>query len=128
VGYARLVATPSMTEVGQFAIPQTSDPGVAVGFGDLSVHEVEVPRGDPDEGGANVDDDKLAYFSWYAGGFRVINFTNPASPVEVGRYIDPAGNNFWGVALAEDQAGNRIVLASDRDFGLFIFRYTGPTP
>src|SRR5688572_31574024 len=44
----------------------------------LSVHEVEVPRGDPDEGGTNVDDDKLAYFSWYAGGFRVIDFTNPA--------------------------------------------------
>ena len=127
-GYARLVATPSMTEVGQFAIPQTGDPAFAVGFGDMSVHEVEVPRNDPDEGGTNVDTDKLAYFSWYAGGFRVIDFTNPASPREVGRYIDPAGNNFWGVALAEDQAGNRIVLASDRDFGLFIFRYTGVIP
>jgi hypothetical protein len=127
-GYARLVATPSMTEVGQFAIPPTSDPAFAVGFGDMSVHEVEVPRGDPDEGGANIDTDKLAYFSWYAAGFRVINFTNPASPAEVGHYVDPAGNNFWGVALAEDQNGNRIVLASDRDFGLFIFRYTGPTP
>jgi hypothetical protein len=117
-----------MTEVGQFAIPPTSDPAFAVGFGDMSVHEVEVPRGDPDEGGANVDTDKLAYFSWYAAGFRVINFTNPASPAEVGHYVDPAGNNFWGVALAEDQNGNRIVLGSDRDFGLFIFRYTGPTP
>jgi hypothetical protein len=127
-GYARLVATPSMTEVGQFAIPPTSDPAFAVGFGDMSVHEVEVPRGDPDEGGANIDTDKLAYFSWYAAGFRVINFTNPASPAEVGHYVDPAGNNFWGVALAEDQNGNRIVLGSDRDFGLFIFRYTGPTP
>jgi hypothetical protein len=89
---------------------------------------VEVPRNDSDEGGTNVDTDKLAYFSWYAGGFRVIDFTDPASPRAVGHYIDPAGNNFWGVALAEDQAGNRIVLTSDRDFGLFIFRYTGPTP
>jgi hypothetical protein len=126
-GYARLIRN-STTEVGQFAIPETGDPNFAVGFGDLSIHEVEVPRGDPDEGGPNVDDDKLAYFSWYSGGFRVIDFTNPASPVEVGRYIDPAGNNFWGVALAEDQNGNRIVLGSDRDFGLFIFRYTGPIP
>ena len=126
-GYARLISN-STIEVGQFAIPETDDPAFAVGFGDLSIHEVEVARRDPDEGGPNVDDDKLAYFSWYAGGFRVVNFTNPASPVEVGRYIDPAGNNFWGVALAEDQSGNRIVLASDRDFGLFIFRYTGPIP
>jgi len=130
-GYARLVdtSTPSApSEVGQFAIPETDDPAFATGFGDLTVHEVEVPRGDPNEGGPNVDDDKLAYFSWYSGGFRVLDFTNPANPKEVGHYIDPNGNNFWGVALAEDAGGNRIVLASDRDFGLFIFRYTGPTP
>jgi hypothetical protein len=79
-------------------------------------------------GATDDDTDKLAYFSWYAGGFRVVNITNPASPVEVGHYIDPLGNDFMGVALAEDQTGNRIVLASDRDFGLFVFRYTGPTP
>jgi hypothetical protein len=55
-----------------------------------------------------------------------VHITDPANPTEVGHYIDPDGNNFWGVALAEDQNGDRIVLASDRDFGLFIFRYTGP--
>jgi hypothetical protein len=107
---------------------RSSDPAFAAGFGDLTVHEVEVPRGDPNEGGPAPDDDRLAYFSWYAGGFRVVDITDPANPTEVGHYIDPAGNNFWGVALAEDQNGDRIVLASDRDFGLFIFRYTGPLP
>jgi hypothetical protein len=126
-GYARVIRN-STTEVGQITIPETDDPAFAVGFGDLTVHEVEVPRNNPDEGGANVDTDKLAYFSWYAGGFRVDDITDPASPTEVGHYIDPKGNNFWGVALAEDQNGSRIVLASDRDFGLFIFRYTGPVP
>jgi hypothetical protein len=49
-------------------------------------------------------------------------------PEEVGHFIDEGGNNFWGVALAEDQNGDRIILASDRDFGLYIFRYTGPIP
>ena len=130
-GYARVVdtSTPSApTEVGQITIPETADPAFAAGFGDLTVHEVEVPRGDPNEGGPAPDDDRLAYFSWYAGGFRVVDITDPANPTEVGHYIDPAGNNFWGVALAEDQNGDRIVLASDRDFGLFIFRYTGPLP
>jgi hypothetical protein len=43
---------------------------------------------------------------------------------EVGAFIDQGGNDFWGVALAEDPNGDRIVLAS-RDFGLYIFRYTG---
>jgi hypothetical protein len=130
-GYGRVVDTsnPSApTEVGQFAIPQTDDPAFAVGFGDVDVHEVEVPRGDPNEGGPNSDDDKLAYYAWYSGGLRVMDFTNPASPQEAGRYIDANGNNFWGVALAEDQNGDRIILNSDRDFGLFIFRYTGETP
>ncbi|MGH9260381.1 MAG: hypothetical protein ACRD08_10875, partial [Acidimicrobiales bacterium] len=130
-GYARVVdasAPGAPTEVGQITIPETDDPAFAAGFGDLTVHEVEVARGDENEGGPAPDDDKLAYFSWYSGGFRVVDITNPASPTEVGHYIDPNGNNFWGVALAEDQNGNRIVLASDRDFGLFIFRYTGPLP
>jgi hypothetical protein len=130
-GYARVVdtSTPSApTEVGQITIPETADPAFAAGFGDLTVHEVEVPRGDPNEGGPAPDDDRLAYFSWYSGGFRVVDITDPANPTELGHYIDPEGNNFWGVALAEDQNGDRIVLASDRDFGLFIFRYTGPLP
>jgi hypothetical protein len=130
-GYARLIdtSTPSApTEVGQFNIPETADPAFAAGFGDLTVHEVEVPRGNPNEGGPGVDDDKLAYFSWYAGGFRVIDITDPSNPQEVGHHIDVGGNNHWGVALAEDQDGDRIVLASDRDFGLYIYRYTGPVP
>ena len=126
-GYARLIEN-STTEVGQFNIPETADPEKASGFGDLTVHEVEVPRGDPNEGGASPDDDKLAYFSWYSGGFRVIDITDPSSPEEVGHHIDVGGNNHWGVALAKDQNGDRIVLASDRDFGLYIYRYTGELP
>ncbi|HEU0245684.1 MAG TPA: PA domain-containing protein [Gaiellaceae bacterium] len=127
-GYVRLLdSNPAggFTEIDQLAIPETSDPAFATGFGDLTVHEVEVPRADPNEGGSHPDDGELAYFSWYSGGFRVAEY-DATGITEVGHYIDPAGNNFWGVALAEDENGDRIVLASDRDFGLFIFRYTGP--
>jgi hypothetical protein len=129
-GYVRLLdSNPAggFTEIDQLTIPETIDPAFNQGFGDLTVHEVEVPRGDPNEGGPAPDDGKLAYFSWYSGGFRVASF-DATGIEEVGHYIDPKGNNFWGVALAEDQIGDRIVLGSDRDFGLFIFRYTGPTP
>jgi len=127
-GYVRLFDSDpagGFTEIDQLAIPETSDPAFATGFGDLTVHEVEVPRGDPNEGGTHPDDGVLAYFSWYSGGFRVAEYDSTGI-TEVGRYIDPEGNNFWGVALAEDQNGDRIILASDRDYGLFIFRYTGP--
>lgn len=126
-GYVRLFDSDpagGFTEIDQLTIPETVDPATAFGFGDLTVHEVEVPRGDPNEGGPHPDDGVLAYFSWYSGGFRVAEY-DASGITEVGHYIDPNGNNFWGVALAEDENGNRIVLASDRDFGLFIFRYTG---
>ena len=127
-GYVRLFdSNPAggFIEIAQLTIPETDDPAFASGFGDLTVHEVEVPRSDPNEGGSHPDDGVLAYFSWYAGGFRVAEY-DASGITEVGHYIDPAGNNFWGVALAEDQNGDRIILASDRDYGLFIFRYTGP--
>jgi hypothetical protein len=132
-GYSRVLDTSDPAnpiELAQVTIPETDDEEFATGFGDLTVHEVEVPRGDPNEGGPSPDDDVLAYYSWYAGGLRVVDISDPANPVEVGHYINEAGNNFWGVALALDENGDRIILASDRDFGLFIFRYIGeiPTP
>jgi len=43
---------------------------------------------------------------------------------EVGHYIDANRNNFWGVQVW--QFGNsEYVLASDRDYGVYIFEYTG---
>jgi hypothetical protein len=130
-GYVRVLDTDpasAPTEIAQITIPETADEDFATGFGDVTVHEVEVPRGDPNEGGPAPDDDLVAYFSWYSGGFRVFDISDPSNPAELGHFIDAQGNNFWGVALAEDENGDRIVLASDRDFGLFIFRYTGALP
>jgi hypothetical protein len=52
-------AAPS--EISQITIPETVDEAFAIGFGDLTVHEVEMPRGDQNEGGPAGDDDKVAY-------------------------------------------------------------------
>ncbi len=40
-------------------------------------------------------------------------------------FIDTGGNNFWGVEQFT-QGGERYIAGSDRDFGLYLFRYTGP--
>lgn len=78
----------------------------------------------------------MLYLSYYAGGLRALQIqcSNPADNtscelVEVGGYLDPAGNNFWGVEVilhpADDpnvQGDEVLILASDRDYGLFIFR------
>jgi hypothetical protein len=117
-GYVRLLERSTMTQVDAYAIDEALDPAFASGFGDLSVHEVAV---DPRRRG-------LAYLSYYSGGLRVIRY-GAAGIEEVGHYIDENGNNFWGVEvhrLREGEfAGQTLILASDRDSGLWIFRYTG---
>ena len=45
---------------------------------------------------------------------------------EQGHYIDGGGNNFWGVEQFTTSGGERLIAASDRDYGLYIFRYGGP--
>jgi hypothetical protein len=102
-----------MTELDTFAIPEAHDQAFVRGFGDLSVHEVATSA---------VRDD-LAYLSYYSGGFRVLKIDG-SELVEVGHYIDVGGNNFWGVQVFQS-GGQDFVAASDRDFGLYIFQYTG---
>ena len=126
-GYVNLhdATRPNLPIIGTYAIPEALDESFASGFGTLSVHEVKTdPRGE-----------NLAYFSYYAGGFRVARF-NKKGITEVGRFIDEGGNNFWGVfPIGDETVGhgysapitgpNPVVLLSDINFGLYIFRYTG---
>jgi hypothetical protein len=115
-GYVHLFGNQNgkMAELDTYAIPQAHDPAYAVGFGDLSVHEVATSPQRAD----------LAYFSYYAGGLRVAKIANDQL-TEVGHYIDVGGNNFWGVQVFTGPDGKEYVAASDRDLGLYIFRYTG---
>ncbi len=125
-GYVHLFDAATGADLDTYAIPEAMDPAYASGFGDLSVHEVATDPTDP----------SLAYLSYYAGGLRAVQIqcSNPADTstcelVEVGGYLDPAGNDFWGVEVipnpADDpavQGDEVLILASDRDYGLFIFR------
>jgi hypothetical protein len=124
-GYVRLFGTEiprqpgkagSIAQIDTFTIPEAQDPAYAVGFGDLSIHEVAM---DPTQG--------LAYLSYYSGGFRVVTYDKNGIQ-QVGAFIDEGGSNFWGVEIWHDENGEKFVLASDRDFGLYIFQYTGATP
>jgi hypothetical protein len=97
-------------ELDTYAIDEAHDPTFAVGFGDLTVHEVATHPTDP----------ARSYLSYYAGGLRALEIQG-TELVEVGGYLDPAGNNFWGVEVFE-RDGQTIILGSDRDSGLWIFR------
>ena len=111
-GYVHLFDANTMADLDQFAIPEAHDESKAIGFGDLSVHEVAV---DPDE--AN-----RAYLSYYSGGMRALK-VQANKLVETGGYLDHHGNDFWGVETFV-RNGQTIVLGSDRDSGLWIFRQT----
>jgi hypothetical protein len=112
-GYVHQYNAKTMQSVDTYALPESQDASFASGFGDLSVHEVAT---DPDK--------NLAYISYYAGGLRVVKY-GADGMTEVGRFIDKGGNNFWGVEVHKHPNGQKYVLASDRDHGLYIFRYTG---
>jgi hypothetical protein len=114
-GYVRLFTNNSgkLVELDTFAIPEAMDPAFADGFGDISVHEAATSPTRND----------LVYFSYYSGEFRVLKIVNN-DLVEVGRFIDEGGNNFWGVQVFEHE-GQEYVAASDMDHGLYIFKYTG---
>ena len=114
-GYAHLFDAATSDELDAFAIPEAVDGRFATGFGDLSIHEVAT---DPTE--------NLAYSSYYGGGMRVLRFDRASGLNQVGAFIDPQGSNFWGVEQFTTPEGDRLIAGSDRDFGLQLFRYTGP--
>ena len=124
-GYVHLLDAETLEEIDTYAIPEGLNPAFVrtvanpFGSGNLTVHEVAT----------DIDRD-LAYFSYYAGGFRVVRFGSDGIE-EVGHFIAEGGNDFWGVQVHRvpaDPTETTYVLASDRDSGLWIFRYTGPVP
>ncbi len=121
-GYVHLYKNESgkLQELDTYALPEAMDVTKSEGSGDLSVHEVAT----------SIDDSRLAYFSYYSGGFRVARIVEDdpggAKLKEVGKFIDQGGSNFWGVEVFQGADGQEYVAASDRDHGLYIFKYTGP--
>jgi hypothetical protein len=116
-GYVHLFNGSTLEEIDTYAIAEALDPAFATGFGTLSVHEV-----------ATDFEADLAYLAYYDAGLRVIRF-GVSGIQEVGHYIHPNGNDFWGVQLFRvpaDPTEQTYVAASDRDSGLWIFKYTGP--
>src|SRR5918995_416314 len=114
-GYTHLYTNEhdKLSHVGAFAIPEGLDEQYWTGYGDLTVHEFAADA-----------TESVAYSSYYAGGMRVFTF-GPGGLTETGKFIDRGGNNFWGVE--QFTLGNqRYFAGSDRDFGLYILRYTGP--
>ncbi len=100
-------------QLSTFATPHTNDESVGTS-GTWSVHNPQV-RG------------STVYASWYSDGVRAISISDPSNPREIGFWAgagapsDAPAVNIWGVALLGD-----LVLASDRNYGLYVLRQNAP--
>jgi uncharacterized repeat protein (TIGR01451 family) len=111
LGYLHLYNADTMEDIDQYAVPEAIDPRYAFDFGDLTIHEITTdPTGD------------VGYIAWYSAGFRVVDYSG-GDLQPVGHYVDPAGSDIWGVELNVRADGRLFALASDRSFGLQIFRF-----
>lgn len=119
-GYVHLFSnTPvagKFAELDTYAIDEAHDETFAIGYGDLTVHEVAT----------HPVDATRAYLSYYSGGLRALQIQG-TELVEIGGYLDPNGNNFWGVEVFV-RDGCTYIAGSDRDSGLWLFKDTQSCP
>lgn len=114
-GYVQLLKASNLEIIDSYAVPEAIDQDYSDIY-PLSVHEVKTDW---------RKSKNLGYVSWYQAGARVLRFGNDGIE-EVGHFIDKEGSNFWGVYPIKRGKKRPILLFSDRDFGLYVLKYTGP--
>lgn len=143
---------PQMGELGYYAPePTVQECGEVAGvetcwgteFGDLTMHNIEADPETQDVTPSFSAGPRM-FVSWYSLGMRALeyrpghfhaNLNNEGSYSqnvhEVGRFIDTDGSNFWGVHVDRmeiDGVDTQVILASDRNNGLYIFTFSCENP
>jgi|GEM_PF-2551473 len=125
-------------EIGYYAPAEAIEAEFATGFGDLTMHNVEAdPLTQSIE--PTFTEGPRSFISWYSLGMRAVEYrpghyhdnSNGEGSYswnvhEVGRFIAEDGSNFWGVHVDEID-GEQIIVASDRNTGLWIFTFSCET-
>ncbi len=142
------MTVPSGEHLGYYAPAETAaGPELGTEFGDLTMHNIEVDPTNQDTEPSYFDGPRM-FVSWYSLGMRALEYRPghyhanrngegfySQNVHEVGRWIDPVGgSNFWGVHVDEtsadvdgDGAADQVILASDRNTGLWIFTFSCET-
>jgi hypothetical protein len=107
-------------QLSTFATPNTFNEDVALD-GIWSVHNPELLRR---RGGRRETD--VLYVSWYSDGVRVLNIADPSNPREVAFWTgEGAPANAPPVMIWSVVPHRRVLLASDRNFGLYVLKHRG---
>jgi uncharacterized repeat protein (TIGR01451 family) len=111
-GGVRLLDATTLEERDYFIIPEAIDRRFTdQNFGVLSVHEVATDPTHP-----------VGYIAWYSAGAIVLDWSR-GQLVQTGQYIDEGGMDVWGTQFHMLRDGRRYFVQSDRNYGLFVFRY-----
>lgn len=132
------MTVPSGSELGYYAPAEAVEaplPG-ADPVGDLTMHNIEA---DPltQDITPSFNEGPRMFVSWYSLGMRALEYrpghfhdnsngegSYSQNVHEVGRFIAEDGSNFWGVHVDELQDGRQVILASDRNTGLWVFTFS----
>lgn len=116
-GYLRLydITNPaSPVALSTFATPNTNNDAVAT-TGQWSVHNPEIRGG-------------LLYASWYSDGFRIIDISKPSTPREVGYWTGAGSPSPLAVSIWTVVPHGSLLLASDRNYGLYVLKTSAKAP
>lgn len=73
-----------------------------------------------------VDEDNLLYVTWFAGGLRIMDISDPAKPRERGYFIPKPGDGVAAPLTNDVFKDNRGLLwVTDKERGLDVIEYTG---
>lgn len=154
-GPSASIAVEPMGTVGYYAPAEIADPELASGAGDLTMHNLEADIRNRDrtfiswyslgmravefrDGHFHDDSNNEGSYSWNVhevGRWIAGDIDSPDSHLELAGFAaqhgldveDLVGSNFWGVTQAEID-GERYILGSDRNTGLWIFEYDCQDP
>jgi len=143
-------AIAQMGELGYYApyqaVEEFDDNGNPFGtdFGDLTMHNIEADPLTQDITPGFSEGPRM-FVSWYSLGMRALEYrpghfhdnsndegSYSQNVHEVGRWIEEdGGSNFWGIHLDTmeiDGEDTQVILASDRNNGLYIFTFSCENP
>ena len=128
-------------ELGYYAPAEAVEPNTTgQPLGDLTMHNLEVDPGTQDLV-PGFNQGPRMFIAWYSLGMRAVEYrpghyhanlngegSYSQNVHEVGRWIDPnGGSNFWGIHVDQRADGSQIIVASDRNSGLWIFTFSCET-
>lgn len=98
-----------------YHVPEEASPyhGVGIRFGAHQFREI-------------VDEDNVAFVTWFAAGLRILNFDTPEEPKEIGYFIPRPGDRQMAPATNDVEMDHRgLIYITDKASGFDVIEFSG---